>query len=354
MNEYFNGDNLTVRRLEDIRPLWNFDDRGKTLTILVVEVNDMGIEQLSGTVFDIQRYSVHDGPGIRTLVFMKGCPLRCLWCSNPEGLRSSLDILSDPKKCIGCGHCKRVCPKEAIRLDAQNGFEINRMSCDCCGRCADVCPTGAKSIKGKEMTVGEVVRVVEREAAFYQGSGGGITMGGGEILMQPKFVCEVLKTCKERGINTAIETSAYGRWEWLSKIIEVTDTIYTDLKSMDPNNHKRLTAVDNGLIIENIRRINASMARVGFTEKKWIIRMPLIPGFNDSLDEAEAASEFIKGFENVDHVELLPFHNFGENKYKMLDLAYAFFDRPNASKEELETFREILLDSGHEISIKEI
>lgn len=313
-----------------------------------------GAQKPEGSLFDIQRYSVHDGPGIRTLLFTKGCPLRCRWCSNPEGLDTRVDIFSEPNKCIGCGRCLAACHFDAISFDPQYGFSIDRDKCVRCGDCAEACPSESKTLVGKTMSVDEAVKIAKREAAFYKSSGGGITMGGGEILMQPEFVYAVLKKCREEGLNTAIETSALGSWDWLEKIISVTDTIHIDLKAADPLRHRTITGADNGVILENILRTDEALGKAVFQGKTFIIRMPIIPGMNDSEDDIQKAVLFLSKLRNCAWIELLPFHNFGERKYLKLNMDYAFTGAPNSTEEMLEPLRDKLAAANIPIKIGKI
>ena len=299
---------------------------------------------LSGVVFNIQRFSIHDGAGIRTLVFMKGCPLRCRWCSNPEGLSQEIQIMDNPVKCIECGACLRACPQGAVQ--DREGFPIDRKKCTGCGVCVKYCPSNAKSICGEIKSVNDIVGAVERDAPFYGHSGGGITIGGGEILSQPAFVWEVLRQCREKGINTAIETSGYGGWEWLSRIAELCDIIHYDIKALDPLRHKYLTGADNALILQNLEKLDQQLALMD-PMPKLILRLPLIEGCNLTEEFIGAAADYIKSnLYNYHLVELLPFHNFGEQKYKKLGFPYELEGRLNTKPEELNQYATFLAEQG--------
>ena len=297
-----------------------------------------------GLVFDVQRYSLHDGPGIRTLVFVKGCPLRCKWCANPEGIYKSLDVFSEPSGCIGCGKCMAICPAKAIAVTT-DGFAIDRTACRHCGSCARVCPSSSKTLVGEAKTVDQIVKMIRRDSAFYESSGGGVTMGGGEILTQPEFVINVLRQCREIGINTAVETSAFGTWEDLRRIIEYTDTAFIDLKAIDRELHRELTGVYNECILKNIRKADQYFAQYP-SGRQLIIRIPVIPGMNDREENREQSAAFLGGLQGYARVELLPFHNFGESKYKKLDKEYAFQGIKNSTAEMLQPFLETLLARG--------
>ncbi|MDR1192619.1 MAG: glycyl-radical enzyme activating protein [Peptococcaceae bacterium] len=299
---------------------------------------------LSGFIFDIQRFSLHDGRGIRTLVFTKGCPLRCRWCSNPEGLSPARQIMDDHSKCIGCGACARVCPRGAIRLEA--GFPISRADCDGCGRCAESCPAGAKTICGQLKTVDEILAIAERDRPFYTHSGGGITLGGGEILSQPAFVWEILRRCGQRGVSAAVETSGYGEWDWLARIAGLCEIIHFDIKAIDPIRHKAFTGQDNALILENLRRLDRRLDELS-PMPRLILRLPLVPGYNATEEHVRETAAYIReNLRNYQEIELLPFHNFGEQKYKKLDMAYELTDRQNTRPEELSRLAEILTEAG--------
>jgi len=306
---------------------------------------------ITGTVFNIQRFSLHDGTGIRTLVFMKGCPLRCRWCSNPEGFKSSLQIMEDIKKCIGCGACVKVCKQGAIK--SEDAFQIDRKICVECGICAKYCPSNAKTVFGENKTVDEIIDIIKRDSPFYGESCGGVTIGGGEMLLQPAFVCEVLRRCREYGINTAIETSGYGSWEWLSKIAELCDIIHYDIKEIDPQRHMHFTGVDNFLILENLKNLNALLSAIR-PMPRLILRLPLVEGYNLTEKYIEKTADYIlSNLNNYNLVELLPFHNFGEQKYKKLGMPYELMGKPNANPEEISKCADILAKKGVSVKISQ-
>lgn len=302
-----------------------------------------------GTIFNIQRFSLHDGTGIRTIVFMKGCPLNCRWCSNPEGLTNEIQIMNNPSKCIGCGACLKVCPEGAI--ETRPGFPIDRELCTCCGKCVKHCPTDAKSTIGEIKTVDEIISIVERDVPFYGPSSGGITISGGEMLSQPVFVWEVLRRCREEGINTAIETSGYGSWEWLSRIAHLCDTIHYDIKEIDSDNHKYLTGVSNTLILNNLKKLDTLLDDI-HPMPRLILRLPLVETYNLDCEYIATVADYIKmNLNNYHMVELLPFHNFGEQKYEKLGLSYELAGWPNLRPEELTRYTEILSEQGLPVRI---
>ena len=269
-----------------------------------------------GLVFSIQRYSTEDGPGIRTTVFMKGCPLKCLWCHNPEGQEFSPQIAFNDSRCIGCKECVDACPQGAINFTA-DGSRTDRVKCQNCGKCAEVCPTGARELIGKYMTAEEVFSEVERDTLFYRNSGGGVTVGGGEPTMQPGFLVEFLRKCHEQGIHTALDTSGYVEWKEMEEILKYVDLVLYDIKQIDLAKHAEYTGVSNDLILENARRISSKGIPM-------IIRVPVIPGYTDGEDSIRGIMEFACVLESVVKVDLLPFHRLGEPKYRKLDRSYAF------------------------------
>lgn len=272
-----------------------------------------------GIVFNVQKYSIHDGSGIRTLIFMKGCPLRCVWCSNPESQTFSEEIMYIKKNCIGCGKCVDVCPQKAT--DPKT-FDIDREVCIVCGKCAQVCYANAKKQMGVSYSVRELMETIEKDRVFYRSSQGGVTIGGGEPTGQPEFVLKLLKECKRLNIHTAIETCGYGEWNKVKEIFETVDQVLYDIKHMDEGEHMRLTGVSNRLILSNARRL-AQM------DKDIIFRMPLIPGYNSSEESITKAGNFIKELMEYNpniRAEVLPYHNLGADKYDSLGRAYELGD----------------------------
>ena len=283
-----------------------------------------------GLIFDIQRYSVHDGPGIRTLVFLKGCPLRCRWCSNPEGQEPKPELAFRQALCIGCGVCIGVCSSEAIRLKNTH-VEIDRGKCTLCGECARACSPEALSIAGRWMTVEQVLEEVERDLVFYEASRGGITVSGGEPFAQAGFLEAFLKACKARGMATAIETAGCVSWNSIARGIQHADFILYDIKHMSALRHRQLTGVSNRRILENARRV----ARIGLP---LAIRYPVIPGLNDGPQDREALFDFTETLPGVRRVDLLPYHRLGESKYAMLGRDYALKQAKPLARQDLESW----------------
>lgn len=275
---------------------------------------------ISGLIFNIQKFSIHDGPGIRTLVFMKGCPLRCRWCCNPESQKRHPEISFRSIVCIGvleCGRCIDVCPLDAIGVDEAKHIRIDRAKCDSCGKCAEVCPAKALELIGEYVRIDHVMRVVQEDCNYYRRSGGGITVSGGEPLEQAGFVSELLSQCKGAGINTAIETCGQGDQRSLDQLCHQANLVFFDLKHMDPVVHRSLTGVGNELILENIRKISTDFPRVNI-----IVRTPIIPGYNDFDANIKASAEFVSGLHGQRRYELIPYHKYGVAKYAQLGRLY--------------------------------
>ncbi len=301
------------------------------------------MSERQGLIFDIQRYSVHDGPGIRTLVFLKGCPLKCLWCSNPEGQDHKPELAFRPTLCIACGVCIGVCPARAIRLKDQL-IEIDRIMCNLCGECIKVCSPEALSVVGRWVTVEQALEDVERDRVFYEASQGGITLSGGEPLFQAGFTEALLKACKARGMATAIETSGYAPWHSLERAIKYADLILYDIKHVNSLRHRQFTGVSNKPILENARK----MAGLGFP---LAIRCSVIPGFNDDPQDMDALFRFTKTLPGVKHIDLLPYHRLGESKYTMLGRDYALRGVKPLARQDLESLAQAANKRGLEVRI---
>jgi len=266
-----------------------------------------------GVVFNIQRFSLHDGPGIRTVVFLKGCPMSCKWCCNPESIQLSPQIVFNAEKCLRDGRCLEVCT-----TGARNREGYRPEKCTFCGMCVEACPTGALELLGKKMSISEIIQEVEKDHLFYETSGGGVTLSGGELLAQYTFSVALLEELKRCSIHTAIETSGYGPWSHLKQIVDACDLVLYDLKHMNSESHMRYTGVPNELILENALKITD---RIAGTKKDMIIRVPLIGGVNTDRENIDAIACFaLKA--GVMEVHLLPYHRLGESKYRKLGMDY--------------------------------
>ncbi|MEI6100505.1 MAG: glycyl-radical enzyme activating protein [Eubacteriales bacterium] len=272
------------------------------------------MSEIKGLVFNIERHALHDGPGIRTLVFLKGCPLKCRWCSNPEGLKHKIQLMYDQRKCMNCLSCTKVCTAAAISLD-NDKLVFNRELCTCCGACIDACMRDAIRLTGQYMTADEVLGIVLRDEVFYKASGGGVTVSGGEPLWQIDFLEEFLIKCVLNGVETAIETTGYSSWENIRRIVGLTNVFLYDLKHVDLRKHSEYTGVSNELILENLKKLSSMGKRI-------FIRIPLIPGFNSGIDDSTAITEFISQLKQYEKVQLLPYHQLGIPKYRELDMEY--------------------------------
>jgi pyruvate formate lyase activating enzyme len=287
-----------------------------------------------GLIFDIQGHSIHDGPGTRTLVFFSGCPLHCIWCSNPEGLMLRQRLMYKSRFCKNCpGRCITACPVGAARPSADGGPAVvfDRRQCDCCETmdCIEVCYTGALQPSGKWYTVDELMRVFSRDRCYW-GPQGGITLTGGEPLMQKEFVLDLLERCHTAYIAACVETSAYVPRTVLRAALPYIDWLFIDIKHMDSARHLEGTGVSNQLILDNIRWI-ATADWPG----RMVLRMPVVPGFNDSLDNAEATAAFVTEI-GQNEINLLPFHRLGASKYEQLGMTYAYAEQPALAQATLE------------------
>ena len=260
-------------------------------------------------IFDIQRSSFVDGPGIRTTVFFKGCNLRCAWCHNPESQRAEPQMMLYKNKCTGCGACQKKCPHKLER-------------CELCGICALYCPHDAREICGKEYTVDKVMQEILKDKVFYETSGGGVTFSGGECMLQIDFLEAILKECKKHGIHTAVDTAGHVPFDRFERILPDTDLLLYDVKCYDSEKHKAYTGVDNRLILENLGKLLR-------TEQAVWVRIPVIPTVNDSVEEMRAIRQFLDSYGYPDKVELLPYHAMGEHKYEAIGKQSAPFSVPD-------------------------
>lgn len=294
-------------------------------------------EELRGRVFNIQRYSLHDGPGIRTVIFLKGCPLRCLWCCNPESIEKGPHITFNPDKCLGDGRCVEVCPAGARDKE---GYHVEK--CTFCGQCVEVCPTGALEFVGREMSIGEVLEEVEKDRLFYESSGGGVTLSGGEVLVQRVFAVELLGKLKSRLLHTAIETAGFAPWEHVEELVDGCDLILYDLKLMNSEMHKKYTGVSNEIILDNARKIAKK-------RKELIFRVPLIGGVNMDSENVMALAQFVVET-GTREVHLLPYHRLGESKYSKLGMDYTF-EGFTPEKEQVEDIKNTLESYGLKVMV---
>lgn len=301
--------------------------------------DEQHLRAVSGTIFNIQHYCIHDGPGIRTNVFVKGCPLRCLWCANPESQSAVPQLMYRSDKCVGCGACVEVCPKQAIVL-ADGKVKTDRQVCDGCGSCISACKADAREIMGRTVTAGEVFDEVMQDQLFY-GTDGGITITGGEALAHPQFTRALLQLCRQAGISTAIETCGFASWGVMKPVLELCDVVLYDEKQMDSDLHKKYTGQGNELILENLKRINDEL------DCDIWVRVPTIPGYNDSEENIAAVGAFVK--ENLPHcsqVHLLPFHRMGEGKAEQLEKEENGFQSEVPTQEHMEALRDMTRGYG--------
>lgn len=285
-------------------------------------------------IFNIQKYSIYDGPGIRTLIFFKGCPLRCKWCSNPEGIEKKYQVMLLPDLCLDCGACVSVCPKQIHQMDPVTKTHLVNREIECigCRNCEKACPKNALSIAGEDKTISEVLEVIAQDIPFYQTSGGGVTLGGGEVSMQPEFAANLLMECKAMGLHTAIETCGYAKLDSLIAIAKFTDLFLFDIKQIDSDRHYELTGVRNERILENLQQLISN----GFHVK---VRMPLMKGLNHDQQTIHRTIEFLmpyKEYQNFHGIDLLPYHKLGINKYKQLDMTYTVEQDLSLSDEDLD------------------
>ena len=297
------------------------------------------MEEKKGIVFDIKKAAMHDGPGVRTLVCMKGCPLRCLWCSTPESQKPYPEVFILETNCKGCGRCIERCPHGAIRPLEEKGVAIDRTLCDHCGQCVDACEFGGLQMKGIRMTVGELYREIDKDSIAYRRGRGGVTIGGGELTMQHDFVSDVLETCRKHFIHTAIETCGYTPWEHMEQILRHVKLLYLDIKHMNNDAHKKVTRVSNKRILEN--------ARKAARQCKMIIRVPVVPGINDSEENIASTAKFAAELgQNIIEIELLRYHPWGVPSFERLGMEYSLKNVEAPGESQMQGLKEICESHG--------
>jgi len=300
------------------------------------------------TITNIQRYSLHDGPGLRTIIFLKGCPLSCRWCSNPETQGYKPELLYSPAQCIACGSCIEACEYGAF-TGKNDKISLDKTICINCGECAEVCPTGAASMVGREISVLEAADTLEADAVFFRRSGGGVTISGGEPSQHPAFTNDLILELKRRGIHSAVETCGYAPWESFRETIQNSDLVLFDLKIADPEKHKKGTGTDNELIFSNAERIS--------TQLNIIFRIPVIPGYTTERSNLEEIADFIvslgrkKENNDIPELHLLPYHSFGSAKYRSIGKLYELNETLPPSDEEMDIYRRIFTDRSIEVKI---
>jgi pyruvate formate lyase activating enzyme len=298
---------------------------------------------LSGTVFDIRKYSVHDGPGIRTTVFLKGCPLDCWWCHNPESQSMAPEPMLRPNLCIACDECIAVCPERAIaRQEGQLTWD--REACVSCGDCAEVCLAGAREMAGREMTVPAVLAEIERDRLFYEESGGGVTFSGGEPLLQWRFLGELMRACCDLEVHTALDTSGFAAWEVFEQILPYTELVLYDLKHTDPERHRQVTGAPLEPILRNLERLSARGVPI------WL-RVPLVPGINDDEVNLHRVGELAARLAGIRQVSLLAYHPTAAGKYERLGRPYRLADTLAPADEQMEAAAGLLRSYGLVVTI---
>lgn len=289
---------------------------------------------VTATITDIARGSLHDGPGVRTVVYFKGCALRCDWCHNPETLSVTPEVLFAPSKCISCGRCIQICPQHhAVR---GNAVDFARDGCTACGNCVQGCPTGALRLCGEEKTAEELFALIEKDMPYYRYSGGGVTFSGGECLLQPQMVAQLAALCKARGIDTAVETALYVPWENVEAVLEHIDLFYVDLKLPNAEKHREFTGGEQSRVLENLQKLSGCKDNI-------VVRIPVIPGVNDSDEDLETFGSILRGFAGrIRQVELLKYNHLAESKYAMTGKPYVRFAQQCQTDREMETLCAVL------------
>lgn len=291
---------------------------------------------------NIQRYAVHDGPGIRTTVFFKGCPLKCWWCHNPESQKCKHEIMYFEERCTPCGICQERCPQSAITREGDH-VNLDREKCNHCGICTDFCPHNALEYVGRDITVSELMKEIEKDAIFYEESGGGVTFSGGEPMVQVDFLNQVLVACKEKGIHTAVDVSGYGRWEDFKKIMDKVDMFLFDLKLMDEEKHKKYVGISNQEILECLIKLSEAGTNIN-------IRMPIIKGINDDEEHIRDSISILSKL-HIMQVNLLSYHKMGMDKYRRLNLTYQLTGKERPTDQRMNAIAKAFEEAGFQVKI---
>lgn len=301
------------------------------------------VASIKGIVFDVKKFSIHDGPGIRTTVFFKGCPLNCWWCHNPESQSPEPELVIRPTRCIECEACLEACEQGAISRDS-DGVTTDIEKCTLCGACVEVCYAEAREIVGREMTVAQVMAEIERDVPFYDESGGGVTFSGGEPLFQPDFLFALLQACREQEIHTALDTCGFAPWETLDRIRKTVDLFLYDLKLMDDARHRTFTGASNEPIIRNLRALSQRGHDI-------ILRVPVIPGVNDDEEDVHQIGQFAASLPDLRQVDLLPYHHTAAQKYERLHKAYRLPETRPPSDGRMSEIARIMQGLGLQVNI---
>ena len=301
-----------------------------------------GVETV-GFVFDIKRYALHDGPGIRTTVFFKGCPLQCQWCHNPESWKATPEAALRTTWCKRCGQCVQLCKQGAVSLDGDLPV-TDPEKCTLCGECIELCPGGAREIIGSQTTVGEVMAEIEKDVVFYDESGGGVTFSGGEPLAQPEFLLALLERCRARGIHTAVDTSCHAEGDVLTRVSERADLFLCDIKHMNSARHREFTGVGNTLVLDNIRELSEA-------GKQIIIRIPIVPNFNDDPTNIEATAKFTASLSGVQRIDILPYNRGGNEKASRLASGVDLMEVETPNDPKMKSIAERLDKYGFRVKI---
>jgi len=289
------------------------------------------------TVIEMERFALNDGPGIRTVIFFKGCPLRCRWCSNPESQRAALELFYRPRRCLACARCVEACDEKALRME--RALVIERERCTACGACIQACNTAALSLSGSVLTVAEIMSEVLRDESFYRNSGGGVTFSGGEPTAQPEGLRALAESCRDAGLHTCLETCGFFAWETVRETLPALDLILFDLKHLDDPRHEDLTGRGNALVLENLRRLLGA-------GKHLVARFAMIPGINDDARNLQRTADFLNECSPGMRIDILPYHRLGGSKYASLGREYSLDSLAPPSAQRAEEVRDFFHERG--------